>query len=92
MNNAVILMILSASIILVNAAPYLASDFGQILKDEHFNTPNSKDGFDLILTLLPLYGWVKVSYLLKQRTIDQIYVNFIFYLFFLLNLPLPTLD
>lgn len=65
------LIILYTSIILVTSAPYLTSDFSG---DVAFNIPDSKDGLDVILTLLPVYGWVKLSYILKQRTIDQIMV------------------
>ncbi len=67
----IILIILSTSIVLVTSAPYLASDFSG---GEAFDIPDSKDGLDLILNLLPVYGWVKLSYILKQRTIDQIMV------------------
>ena len=78
MRYTIILIILSTSIILVNSAPYLASDFSG---DEAFNIPDSKDGLDLILTLLPVYGWVKLSYIFKQRTIDQIVVFINLFLF-----------
>ena len=81
MRNTIVLLILSACTFLANSNPYLGNDDIQSPEiDQIFNIPNSKGGFDLILTLLPVYGWVKVSYVLKPRSIDQImvYKNLIF--------------
>jgi hypothetical protein len=35
----------------------------------------TKGSFDLVLNLLPLYGWIKLKWFMTRSTLDKCYVN-----------------
>ena len=70
MKNFLILLVLCTLYMLVRTAPYLNID-----NDDVYDAfLLQKDGLDALVALLPLYGWVKLSTLLKPRTLDQLVV------------------
>ena len=66
----------TASVFLVSmAAPNFNynPNVEEIYKQFLMATP--KEGVDLLLALLPVYGWIKVSNMIKPRSLDQVKVN-----------------
>ena len=35
----------------------------------------TKGSFDIVLNLLPLYGWIKLKWFINKSSLDKLYVN-----------------
>lgn len=72
MKNCLILLgSLMSIFLLANAKPFIESE--ELAKQVLANL-NSKGDYDLLLALLPIYGGIKLSNMIKPRSLDQIKV------------------
>jgi hypothetical protein len=74
-NCLIILGSLLSIALLANAKPFIESE---VLAQQVMNNLNSKGDYDLLLALLPLYGGIKLSNMIKPRSLDQIKVNHLY--------------